>query len=62
MPKQRPPFERARLYEDVSNFTAVIREGKVITTQAFYRPFVLGWARDIGPLVGQTGVKSLWLA
>ena len=51
-----------RIYDDVSSISAAIREGEVITRQACYRPFVAGRARDIGPLVGPTGVKSLWLA
>lgn len=51
-----------RIYEDVSSISAAFRESEVITRQACYRPFVVGRARDIGPLVGPTGVKSLWLA
>ncbi|KAL8882079.1 MAG: hypothetical protein Q9192_007652, partial [Flavoplaca navasiana] len=51
-----------RIYTDVSSVSAAVREGEVITKQACYRPFVIGRARDIGPLVGPTGVKSLWLA
>lgn len=51
-----------RIYEDVSSISAAVREGEVITRQACYRPFVVGRARDIGPLVGPTGVRSLWLA
>lgn len=51
-----------RIYDDVSSISAAFREGEVITRQACYRPFVAGRARDIGPLVGPTGVKSLWLA
>ncbi|KAI4191397.1 MAG: hypothetical protein LQ348_003531 [Seirophora lacunosa] len=51
-----------RIYGDVSSISQAIQEGEIITRQACYRPFVVGRARDIGPLVGPTGVESLWLA
>ncbi|KAL8833813.1 MAG: hypothetical protein Q9170_004073 [Blastenia crenularia] len=51
-----------RIYSDVSSVSKAIREGEVITRQACYRPYIVGRARDIGPLVGPTGIESLWLA
>lgn len=50
------------IYKDISSISQAIREGEVVTKQACYRPMVVGRARDIGPLVGPTGVGSLWLA
>lgn len=50
------------IYEDISSISEAIREGELVTKQACYRPFVVGRDRDIGPLVGPTGMKSLWLA
>lgn len=50
------------IYKDISSISQAIREGEVVTKQACYRPCVVGRARDIGPLVGPTGTKSLWLA
>ncbi|KAL8732751.1 MAG: hypothetical protein Q9166_002532 [cf. Caloplaca sp. 2 TL-2023] len=51
-----------RIQRDVGSISQAFREGEVVTRQACYRPFVVGRARDIGPLVGPTGVESLWLA
>lgn len=51
-----------RIYQDVSSISQAFRNGEIITRQACYRPYVVGRARDIGPLVGPTGIKSLWLA
>ncbi|KAI4285589.1 MAG: hypothetical protein L6R35_004630 [Caloplaca aegaea] len=51
-----------RIYGDVSSISQAMREGEIITRQACYRPFVVGRARDIGPLVGPTGIEALWLA
>ncbi len=51
-----------KLYNDVSSISQAVREGEIVTKQSFYRPIVVGRARDIGPLVGPTGVRSLWLA
>ena len=51
-----------RIQQDVGSISQAFREGEVITRQACYRPFVVGRAREIGPLVGPTGVESLWLA
>lgn len=50
------------IYHDVSSISQVFREGEIISRQACYRPFIVGRARDIGPLVGPTGIKSLRLA
>lgn len=50
------------IYKDISSVSQAILEGEVVTQQACYRPIVVGRARDIGPLVGPTGIKSLWLA
>ncbi|MCJ1269016.1 hypothetical protein MMC22_008904 [Lobaria immixta] len=50
------------IYEDVSSISEAIREGELVTKQACYRPFVVGRARNIGPLVGPTCIESLWLA
>lgn len=50
------------IYKDVSSISQTIREGELVIKQACYRPIVTGRARDIGPLVGSTGVESLWLA
>ena len=50
------------IYKDISSISQAILEGEVVTQQACYRPIVVGRARDIGPLVGPTGIKSLWLA
>ncbi|KAI9695892.1 MAG: hypothetical protein M1836_006009 [Candelina mexicana] len=50
------------IYNDGSSISQPIREGELVTKQACYRPIVVGRARDIGPLVGPTGVTSLWLA
>ncbi|KAI4171028.1 MAG: hypothetical protein LQ343_004565 [Gyalolechia ehrenbergii] len=51
-----------RIYHDVSSISQTFREGEIVSRQACYRPFIVGRARDIGPLVGPTGIKSLWLA
>ena len=50
------------IYKDISSISQAIREGEIVTKQACYRPLVVGRARNIGPLVGPTGIKSLWLA
>ena len=50
------------IYEDVSSISKAIREGELVTKQACYRPLVVGRVRNIGPLVGPTGIESLWLA
>lgn len=50
------------IYNDGSSISQAIREGEIVTKQACYRPCVVGRSRDIGPLVGPTGITSLWLA
>ncbi len=50
------------IYKDISSISQAIREGEIVTKQACYRPMVVGRARDIGPLVGPTGIRCLWLA
>ena len=50
------------IYKDISSISQAILEGEAVTQQACYRPIVVGRARDIGPLVGPTGITSLWLA
>lgn len=50
------------IYKDISSISHEIREGEVLVKQACYRPIVQGRKRDIGPLVGPTGIRSLWLA
>ncbi len=50
------------IYNDISSISDEIRDGEVLIKQACYRPIVQGRSRDIGPLVGPTGIKSLWLA
>ncbi len=50
------------IYNDISSISDEIRDGEVLIKQACYQPIVQGRSRDIGPLVGPTGIKSLWLA
>lgn len=50
------------IYNDISSISNEIRDGEVLIKQACYRPIVQGRSRDIGPLVGPTGIQSLWLA
>ena len=50
------------IYNDISSISNEIRDGEVLIKQACYRPIVHGRNRDIGPLVGPTGIRSLWLA
>lgn len=50
------------IYNDISSISDQIRDGEVLIKQACYRPIVQGRSRDIGPLVGPTGIQSLWLA
>ena len=50
------------IYRDISSISRAIREGEIVTRQACYRPIVVGRAREIGPLVGPTGIGSVWLA
>ena len=50
------------IYKDISSISREIREGEVLIKQACYRPIVVGRKREIGPLIGQTGIKALWLA
>ena len=50
------------IYNDISSISDQIRDGEFLIKQACYRPIVQGRSRDIGPLVGQTGILSLWLA
>ncbi|KAF6224010.1 hypothetical protein HO133_010584 [Letharia lupina] len=50
------------IYKDISSISHEIRNGEVLINQACYRPIVQGRNRDIGPLVGPTGIRSLWLA
>ena len=50
------------IYRDVSSISKIIRDGDIMVKQACYRPVVVGRSRDIGPLVGPTNVKGLWLA
>ena len=50
------------IYEDISSISSELRDGEVLIKQACYRPIVVGRQRDIGPLVGPTGIQSLWLA
>ena len=50
------------IYNEISSISDEIRDGEVLSKQACYRPIVQGRNRDIGPLVGPTGIQSLWLA
>ncbi|MCJ1472420.1 hypothetical protein MMC13_001068 [Lambiella insularis] len=50
------------IYKDISSISAEIRNGEILIKQACYRPIVVGRNRDIGPLVGRTGIEGLWLA
>ena len=50
------------IYRDISSISKEIRDGEILIKQACYRPIVVGRNRDIGPLVGHTGIKGVWLA
>ena len=50
------------IYRDISSISNEIRDGEVLIRQACYRPIVQGRNRAIGPLVGPTFTKNLWLA
>lgn len=50
------------IYKDASSISSEIRDGEVLIKQACYRPIVFGRKREIGPLVGRTAIKALWLA
>lgn len=50
------------IFRDISSISREIRDGEVLIKQACYRPIVVGRRRDIGPLVGHTGRKGVWLA
>lgn len=47
---------------NLSSISDEIRDGVVLIKQACFRPIVEGRGRDMGPLVGPTGIRSLWLA
>lgn len=48
----------------VKSISQVIHDGEVITKQACYRPQIRPHEEDeeVGPMVGPTGIKGLWLA
>ena len=50
------------IYKDISSISQEIQNGEVLVQQACYRPIVVGRRREIGPLVGPTKKKGLWLA
>ena len=50
------------IWEDISSISQEIQEGEVLVQQACYRPIVVGRRREIGPLIGSTNTKGLWLA
>ena len=50
------------IYKDVSSISSEIRDGEVLIKQACYRPIVVGRKREVGPLVGQTSIKAVWIA
>ncbi len=50
------------IYKDANSIPNEIRDGEVVIKQACYRPIVVGRKREIGPLVGRTDIKALWLA
>lgn len=50
------------IFKDISSVSQEIRGGEVLVQQACYRPIVVGRRREIGPLIGPTYTKSLWLA
>ena len=50
------------IFTDVSSISKEVRDGEVLIKQACYRPMVVGRAREIGPLVGRTDTKALWIA
>ena len=50
------------IYRDISSISQEIHDGEILIQQACYRPIVVGRNREIGPLVGPTNKKGLWLA
>lgn len=50
------------IYKDASSISREIGDGEILIKQACYRPIVVGRKREIGPLIGRTGIKALWLA
>ena len=48
----------------VKSISQEIHDGKIITKQACYKPQIRlhGEGEEVGPMVGPTGIKGLWLA
>lgn len=50
------------ILKDISSVSQEIHDGELLAQQACYRPIVVGRRREIGPLIGPTHTRGLWLA
>jgi glycine/D-amino acid oxidase-like deaminating enzyme len=50
------------IWNAVTSISKEIHDGELLVKQSCYRPIVDGRPKEVGPLLGETGVRGLWLA